>query len=194
MLPKFELERIDARYTSPTEKLTIGSLDDPSLTVRAQYNPKDIQIDRAVPWTTNNVRDNRPSHLRIGSATEAEYVGATPRTMTIELLFDRYEVVPTDWSQTRSIEPLVEMLDEMACVRNPELVPDDMRRPHHCVVAWGAGSACQGMRSFRCVIESLSVKYSMFDRDGTPVRATCTVKLREANVVTEKAKWKKSET
>jgi hypothetical protein len=30
------------------------------------------------------------------------------------------------------------------------------------------------------VIESLSTKYTMWDTNGKPLRATCTVKLREA--------------
>jgi hypothetical protein len=172
-----------SQFTSPTEKLTIGSLDDPSLTVSAQYNPKDIQIDRSVSWGQNNGRDNRPTEDRPEGSQDAEYTGSPPRTMTVELLFDRYEVNPTDWSQTRSVEPVVEALDRMACVQRPELVADRDRRPHHCIVTWGAGSACQGVRPFRCVIESLATKYTMFDRDGTPVRATCTVKLREASYV-----------
>jgi len=33
------------------------------------------------------------------------------------------------------------------------------------------------------VIESLSTKYMMFDDGGNPLRATCTVKLKEADVV-----------
>ena len=52
------------------------------------------------------------------------------------------------------------------------------RRPHRCVVKWGST-----VPSFRCVIESVSTKYTMFTDDGTPVRATCTVKLKEADVV-----------
>ena len=32
------------------------------------------------------------------------------------------------------------------------------------------------------VIESLSTKYSMFSSEGEPLRATCTVKLKEAKM------------
>jgi hypothetical protein len=38
--------------------------------------------------------------------------------------------------------------------------------------------------TFKCVIESLSVKYTMFSDQGVPLRATCTVKLKEADTVT----------
>jgi hypothetical protein len=46
------------------------------------------------------------------------------------------------------------------------------------VATWGAT-----VEKFRCVIESLSTKYTMFSDDGVPLRATCTVKLKEADVV-----------
>src|SRR5687768_17698592 len=120
--------------TGPLAKLTIGSIDEPTLTVRAQYNPKELQIDRSIPWGGDKVRDNRPSHLRSGKPSEAEYVGGTPRTMTLELLFDRYE-------SNYSVEPLVETLDRMACVRAPDQPDDQLRRPHHCVISWGSSSA-----------------------------------------------------
>ena len=59
-----------------------------------------------------------------------------------------------------------------------------MRRPHHCVVSWGD----RGLPKFQCVIESLSTKYTMFSSDGKPLRATCTVKLKEATSVDKKGK------
>jgi phage protein U len=42
------------------------------------------------------------------------------------------------------------------------------------------------LRGFRCVIESLSTKNTMFDSSGKPLRATCTVKLKEADSVKAK--------
>ena len=40
---------------------------------------------------------------------------------------------------------------------------------------WGAG----GIRPFRCVIDSLDIKYTMFDTNGIPLRAVANVKVRE---------------
>src|SRR3954471_20187834 len=37
-----------------TEKLAIGSLDDEHLTVAAQYNPKEIQLEKQIPWQSHN--------------------------------------------------------------------------------------------------------------------------------------------
>lgn len=171
------------RFTSPHVKLTIGSLEDSTLTVQAQFNPKEVQLDRQVPWGEHNVRDNRPVRWRVDTSEyDAEYTGAPGRTLTLELMFDHYEL-PDSPEKPRSVEPILDALDEMACVKDPASSEDDDRRPHHCVVTWGAGSGMQGLRPFRCVIESISSKLTMFDRDGTPVRAVATVKLREANVL-----------
>jgi len=123
--------------------------------------------------------------------------------MTIELLFDSYERLgePDDMDSAemlveldrrkrkmktfeserrdKSVEPDIRALEEMSSVQDPESRHEARRRPHHCIVAWGSSRG--GMRPFRCVIESLVVKYTMWDHTGLPVRATCTVTLKEAH-------------
>ncbi len=155
-------------------KLTIGSLDDATLDVSAQYNPSQIERQRTVGWKQHNAH-NIPLHRRVivpGEDVESdvEYIGGDGRSLTIELLFDGVET-------NCSIEPQLEALDVMATSRNPsKKATDSQRRPHQCVVVWGAG----GMKPMACVIESLTVKYTMFDSDGLPLRATATVKVKEA--------------
>jgi hypothetical protein len=78
----------------------------------------------------------------------------------------------------------VAILETLARVRNPTDPDENKRRPHQCVVAWGG----RGLPSFKCVIESLSTKYTVFSGDGEPLRATCTVKLKEAHAVDKKGK------
>jgi hypothetical protein len=67
-------------------------------------------------------------------------------------------------------------------VLDPTSPDETLRRPHMCVVTWGTT-----VPTFKCVIESLSVKYTMFSDQGVPLRATCTVKLKEADTVTGQA-------
>ena len=95
--------------------------------------------------------------------------------MSLELLFDGYE-------KKQSVAPQVEMLNTMASVWKPGSDKETERRPHLCVVKWGAT-----IPKFTCVIESLSTKYTMFSDAGVPLRATCTVKLKEADTVTGKS-------
>jgi hypothetical protein len=149
-----------------TEKISIGSLDDGSISVTAQYNPKEVQVDMAVPWQKVN-QANKANQAGI----HLEFTGAEGREVTIELLFDGYET-------NQSIAHQVRALETLASVWKPDSNKENERRPHRCVAKWG-----KTVDSFRCVIESLSTKYTMFSDAGVPLRATCTVKLKEADVV-----------
>jgi hypothetical protein len=173
-------------------RLSIGSLDKSSLSVEAQYNPKDLQLDRPVPWAKHNLsvegaslkarKENQAAAEADRGLLHLEFNGAESRTITLELLFDDAE---TSDKAKRTIEKRIAMLDEMAKVIDPFSPRESERRPHFCVVSFG-----NTLRRFRCVIESLSVKYTMFDRHGDPLRATCTVKLKEADRLTNADKEK----
>ncbi len=155
-----------SNFQTAKEKVSIGSLDEPGVQVTAQYNPKDLQVDLTVPWQKVN-QANKSS----AEGIHLEFTGANGREMTVELLFDSYE-------KGGSIAGQVATIHKLASVIDPASDSEDKRRPHRCVVKWGST-----VKSFRCVIESVSTKYTMFTDDGTPVRATCTVKLKEADVV-----------
>jgi hypothetical protein len=140
-------------------KLTIGSLDDADVMVEAHYNPHELSIDKQIAW------QDKPR----GDDVEAN--GAPKRSMSIELLFDGYE-------RHATVDTEIAVLEQLSDIRADVPPLEHHKRPHHCVVVWGD----RGIRPFRCVIEALTVKYTMFDRFGTPLRASCTVKLREASL------------
>lgn len=171
-----------SNFQPAKEKLTIGSLDEPTLTVKAQYNPKELQVDQSVPWKKPDAATQtgqQPSSSGDG-AMALEFTGAEGRTMTVEFLFDGYE----EGGRSVDVKGCVEVLEKLASVRDPMSQEDKMRRPHHCTISWGQ----RGLPRFDCVIENLSTKYSMFSTDGKPLRATCTVKLKEAKSVDKKKK------
>jgi contractile injection system tube protein len=171
-------------------RLSIGSLDNPNLSVEAQYNPKELQLDRPVPWAKHNLtvegssakarRENQDAAKADRGLLHLEFNGAESRTIALDLLFDEVETEATQLLQRN-----IAKLDEMSRVIDPFSEKEDKRRPHFCVVAYGGT-----LRGFRCVIESLSVKFTMFDRKGDPLRATCTVKLKEADRLTNSDKEK----
>lgn len=155
------------------EKVWIGSLDETSLKVEAQYNPKELQLDKTVPWQ----KHPKPN----ANGLQLEFTGAEPRQMTLELMFDGYE-------QNKSIADHIASLEKMSNVRM-ETGKDEERRPHHCVVVWGTVlPGTGGGHRFQCVIESMQTKYTMFHTNGYPLRATVTLKLKEADRVTMKKK------
>lgn len=168
-------------YAPVTEKFYLKSLDD-GTTVTAQYNPKELQIDRTVPWSPpgdtgkQNAKDKK---AKKSGGVDLEFTGAKGRSLSVELLFDAVEGKAGPYGVDLATQ--VGNLEHLATVRVPKSSKEDERRPHWCVATWG--TALQG---FRCVIESVSTKYTMFNEKGEPLRATCTVKLTEADSVSTK--------
>jgi hypothetical protein len=145
--------------------ISIASVDKPAIKVFAQYNPKELQIEKPVAWQKNPQANKSP-----GKGIQLEFTGAESRTTSVELTFDGFE-------QNRSVMPPINDLNTMASPLKAGSDNENERRPHLCVATWGEAL------NFRCVIESVSVKYTMFSEEGVPLRATATVKLKEADVV-----------
>ncbi len=168
-----------AMDAAKTGKVWIGSIDMPTLNVQAQFNPKELDISRSVPWSKTNEANKSNAKGGTGGGEgqgiHLEFTGAEGRALSLELLFDGYEMGPAGIG---FVSKAVKTLEELASVRVPGSKKEEEKRPHRCIAVWG--SALPG---FKCVIESLSTKYTMFDAGGNPLRATCTVKLKEADVV-----------
>jgi hypothetical protein len=154
------------------EKISIGSLDG-GPKVYAQYNPKELEISKTVPWSKVNEANKSNGKSTQDQGIHLEFTGAEGRSISVELLFDGYEA-----DRGVDVAQCVSDLETLASVRVPGSQKEDERRPHRCVVTWGGV-----LTDFRCVIESLSTKYTMFSSDGKPLRATGVVKLKEADVV-----------
>jgi hypothetical protein len=84
----------------------------------------------------------------------------SPRILTVELQFHSDSGVYE--SHIRRLEELTQR-------------DGDLRRPPKCLFGWGPN-----FPRFSGVIESLSVKYTHFLSDGTPVRATVHLRMKEA--------------
>ncbi|HVV85095.1 MAG TPA: hypothetical protein VHE35_18650 [Kofleriaceae bacterium] len=131
------------------------------LAFSAQYNPAQLQLDESANWSPHpNGKANLPS---------MEFTGGGARTLSLELFFDTYE------SGGSVKTAFVDALTRLVRVIDPD-GPEEQKRPPIVQVRWGTG-----MPTFIGVINSLSTKLTMFLPDGTPVRATCSVKLTEAS-------------
>lgn len=189
-------------------RIEIGSVDDEKITVTAQFNPAQLEISQTVPWKKPDSanKQNEDKGKKGGKAAKPgkggapasptdnamalEFTGAEGRSMTLELLFDGFEKDDHPGVKNKdkkTVADKVGVLEELATIRKPGSTKDAERIPHKCVVTY---KALGKDGKFVCVIESLTTKYTMFAPDGTPLRATCTVKLKEAGTVT-KAKEKK---
>jgi len=85
-------------FIPPGEKISIGSIDEPTEenSVSAQYNPKELQIDKSVPWQKHNKAN--------ANGLQLEFTGAEGRTMSVELLFDGYEEHESIQGQVAKLE------------------------------------------------------------------------------------------
>lgn len=177
-------------FDKPTkvEKVWIGSVDAKDkdgiggeTSICAQYNPGTLEVSQNVPWkkpdaaTGSGGGGSGPPPPATSQEDKnymvLEFTGAEGRTLSLELLFDGVE-------DNRDVSDQVRVLNTLASVRDHGSSDEKMRRPHHCVVVWP-----NVLPRFTCVIEGLTTKYTMFAPNGTPLRATCTVKLKEAHGV-----------
>jgi hypothetical protein len=138
-------------------KLQITALDGEHAgqVLEAQFNPKELSVDRAVPWQQQASKG--PADL--------EFEQAEPARMSFELLFDGVEAAT-------SVQPPIDKLTQFSSVET------GLHRPPRVKVTWG--SAAGGMPAFNGVIEAVSVRYVMFAPNGIPLRATVQVRLKQA--------------
>jgi hypothetical protein len=136
-----------------TARFTLIGLEGSTKGVEAYFNPKEITIDKPVPWQVRS------------SPGALQYTGGEPKTMSIELMFDGFE----------SATPIQLEIDKLDRLSTPD---PGLRRPPRVRVTCGLEGATGAIGALDAVIESLAVKYTMFDADGVPVRATVGVRLR----------------
>lgn len=129
----------------------------PSGGSRVFFNPNQYTITKKVSWKSQTVLglDVPVQHFQTGE----------PRTIGLSLLFDTYE----DRTDVRDLTTQVAQLAEVKKGGRPPL----------CRFFWGPDQPNAGKLAFQGVIDSLTQKFTLFLDDGTPVRATVDLSLRE---------------
>ena len=123
--------------------------------MEVQFNPKEISIDKSVPWQRQKTK----------AAGDLEFTAAEPMTLSCELMFDGFE-------SGAHIQDEIGKLDRLS-----DIDPGP-KRPPKVKVVWGAEGAPGMIPKFESVIESLGAKYTMFDGNGMPLRATVNVAVQ----------------
>ncbi len=160
-----------AQLKNTLVKCTLINVDEGNKRITALFNPKEISIDKQVPWQKHKTsRGDNPI---------MEFTGAKPASLSLELFFDTYEA-----NNKNVYEQHISELEELTKVKVGEA--DEDKRPPLCIFDWG-----KNFPSFKGVIESLQVKYTMFLPDGTPCRATASIKMTQATRTRSKKRKKK---
>lgn len=107
---------------------------------------------------------------RKGSLSENTPTGAETPTLTFNIVLDNTVVFRSDMGNKESVSVVKQVKDFLGiCYK------EDKVSPRYLKITWGESN-------FDCVLKSSDIKYSLFDRSGTPLRATITATFLVENV------------
>ncbi|MDH6699537.1 LysM peptidoglycan-binding domain-containing protein [Streptomyces griseoviridis] len=133
--------------------------------LQLQFNPAQVSLSKSAHWD----RSRAPS---AEAATFPEFVSAQPRGMTVEVFLDAS-------GRGRGVQQQVETL--LGCCAPTQHGAGSRARSAPWVrLQWGASRTT----AFYSVVSRVEVTYTRFARDGTPLRALCSVTLEEAGGAT----------
>lgn len=118
---------------------------------QVMYNPDELRLEQG----NNFVEVGIPGL----DAPPVQYVRGKARTLAMDLFFDSYEA---DQDVRTHTGPLVKLLDKAPLRAAPPVLLFSM-----------------GQFNFQCVLVDASQRFTMFRRDGTPVRSTISVRFQE---------------
>ncbi|GHF70352.1 peptidase M23 [Streptomyces mashuensis] len=128
--------------------------------VRFQFNPDRVQVGKQARWD----RSRAPSS---GEAARAQFVGAQPRTMTLEVFLDAT-------GSRQSVQDRVEKLLD-CCAPTARSTAAKPASAPWVRLEWGHARTT----GFLALVTQVDAVYTRFGLDGTPLRAVCTVSLEE---------------
>jgi hypothetical protein len=115
------------------------------------YNPEELTLEQGNTFAEIGIPGL--------DAPPTQYVRGKARALTMELFFDTYE---DREDVRRHTAPIVGLLDKQPQTKAPPVLLFSM-----------------GRLQFRCVLVDAKQRFTMFLRDGTPVRSTVSVRLQE---------------
>jgi len=129
------------------------------------FNPTEYTVAKQNQWQ---------AHPIVGrNVPRMDFTSGGSKTMTLELFFDVYE------QQGGDVRTHVNKLWDLTMINEQNRNRSTRRsRPPLCLFQWGPDW------QFKAAVTNLSVRYTLFRQDGTPVRATATVTLQEAEDAT----------
>ncbi|MBD1903817.1 LysM peptidoglycan-binding domain-containing protein [Trichocoleus sp. DQ-A3] len=132
------------------EKATITNLETGNR-IPVMFNPEEYSLDLANTFAEIGIPGLKTPPI--------QYVRGNIRSLKMELLFDTFEKRRDVRNQTQQITSLLD--------NNPA-----KQAPPILLFSWGGFN-------FKCVLESVGQRFTMFREDGTPVRATLSVSFKE---------------
>ena len=140
-------------------------LNGQSLTVC--FNPREYVLTKVAPWVEHQIQGY--------DSPKYQWTSGAPMQMKVDLFFDAYE----EKGDARNVRKMgTDMLHSFT------LVDPEVHRPPKLLFVWGTEL------QFKCYLRNLSIRYTMFLEDGTPVRATASCLFVENTDPAEQRKGK----
>ncbi|GAB4197204.1 MAG: hypothetical protein OHK0022_15320 [Roseiflexaceae bacterium] len=144
-----------------SEKATLVNLDDRSKSVKCHFNPKEYTISKQNKWSRGKeVNENSP-HF--------EFSNGEPMILKVQLFFDTTDSQSDVRGRTQTLFEFM-MVDDR--LKDPKT---NKSRPPMVALQWG------NVWTFESVITSVSQKFTLFNSNGTPLRATVDVTLQQVS-------------
>jgi LysM repeat protein len=128
-----------------------------------QFNPSEYSIKKSGNWQT----PKRSMGTKAGG--KPNYLGSNPQTVSLQIFFDGWE---------SDHEDVVKDIDQLLdwCTPSSGSMNDEKPQPPVLHFVWGGN---QHLTDRKFYLESVTAKYTMFKSNGTPVRATADISLKE---------------
>jgi uncharacterized pyridoxamine 5'-phosphate oxidase family protein len=122
-----------------------------------KINPDSYSHDHSVQYD-NSTAQGAPG-------TTLKFKGIPPETVSFDVHFDATGAIPNN---TVAVKTQIDQFKKVCFTYNGKI-----HEPNYLIVSWGT-------LVFKCKLISMNVSYSLFKKDGTPLRAKATVKFEEA--------------
>lgn len=127
-----------------------------------QFNPSEYSVKKSANWNTAG----RSMNTKAGA--KPNYVGSNPQSISLQIFFDDWESGHHD--VTHGIDQLLDWCTPTKGSLNSKPQPPVLK------LHWGSNEHLADRKYY---LESVTAKYTMFKPDGTPVRATADISLKE---------------
>jgi nucleoid-associated protein YgaU len=131
--------------------------------VECVFNPKEYTFSKTNKWEEKKADKKSVASMKFG--------GGAPANLKLQLLFDTYE--SHDRVKTSRIEAGKDVREYTKGLWDMMKIDEKKKEPPHCRFEWGS------LWSFEAVIESISQKFTLFDKNGTPLRAILDVSFKQ---------------
>lgn len=147
------------------ERATLSLRNSDEDPLACQFNPSEYTISKSSAWT-------RVPVAAAVSAALPEFVGTNAAVLTLELFFDTRE---------QGQGNVGDSVNRLLSWTQPSPRSIDIGAPTPPVIAFEWGRTAW----FDAYLSSVSARYVLFRRDGTPIRAHATLTLEEIPVILE---------